>query len=150
MIMMFLIIFLLALVYLLLQIRKHSKSKKRLISLNGTKFSDAEPTIICVFPDYTRSIPLQVNPGYNLRFHVRGFCDRKRMQETRLIKSDIEWQHQNYIGNFQGETEDKIKGCNKVIYDVPRDKKYKGKLVYITARYHGLKDSTWIKIMGVI
>lgn len=93
-------------------------------------------------------MPLDVKGGDKLNYHVRGYNDREKMQEVNLIESDVEWQHRNYVGNFAGETSYKIQGSINVTYVIPIEKERIGKLLYITARYHGLQDSTWIKIGG--
>jgi len=109
---------------------------------------DCEPTIICVFPDYPRDLPLQADLGDKLNFLVKGYTDKNMMQEVTLFEKEIEWQHQNYVGNFLGETSDIIQGGINVSYKLPTEEKHIGKLLYVTARYHGLQDTTWIKIGG--
>lgn len=69
------------------------------------------------------------------------------MKEVKLEEEEVEWLHQNLVGNFLGGKNDKIQGGLSVQYIVPKEKKYIGKLVFITARYHGLHDTTWIKIV---
>ena len=133
---------LLALVVAWFLIRRRKKEYCQVIC------GDSEPTIICVFPDYTREYPLEVNLGDKLNYIVKGYCDRERMREVTLIESDIEWQHQNYVGSFVGETSDIIQGGINVSYKIPEEEEHKGKLLYVTARYHGLQDTTWIKIGG--
>jgi len=108
-----------------------------------------EPTIICVFPDYPREMPLEADRGDNLRFYVRGYSDKYKMREVELKEEDIEWQRQNYVGFFDNTKADKIYGTREVFYNLPDGIENRGKLVYLTARYHGLSDSTWIKISEV-
>jgi len=63
-----------------------------------------------------------------------------------LKEEDIEWQRQNYVGFFDDTKADKIYGTREAFYNLPDGIENRGKLVYLTARYHGLSDSTWIKI----
>jgi hypothetical protein len=118
------------------------RKKKEYIQICG----DCEPTIICVFPDYPRELPLEAKLGDKLNFICKGFTDKNMMEEVTLFEKDIEWQHQNYVGNFVGETSDIIQGGINVSYKLPTEKKHIGKLLYVTARYHNLQDTTWIKI----
>jgi len=110
---------------------------------------DVEPNTINVFPDYSRDLPIEVKLGDKLNFIVKGYHDKEELNEVNLIESDIEWQHQNYIGQFAGEKSDKIRGGINVQYVIPEEKEHIGKLLYVTARYHGLQDTTWIKISEV-
>ena len=132
---------LLALVVVWFLIRR---KKKEYIQICG----DCEPTIICVFPDYPRDLPLEAKLGDKLNFIVKGYTDKNMMQEVTLFEKEIEWQHQNYVGNFVGETSDIIQGGINVQYVIPTGKEHIGKLLYVTARYHGLQDTSWIKIGG--
>jgi hypothetical protein len=50
------------------------------------------------------------------------------------------------VGFFDDTKADKIYGTREVFYNLPDGIENRGKLVYLTARYHGLNDSTWIKI----
>jgi hypothetical protein len=94
-------------------------------------------------------MPYEAKLGENLNFHVRGYCDKHKIEEVNLIESDIEWQHQNYIGAFHGGHNERLKGSSTVTYGLPDKEKDKGKLLYVVARYHGLQDTTWIKISEV-
>jgi hypothetical protein len=109
---------------------------------------NGEPNVINVFPDYPKDLPLQASLGDKLNFICKGYCDKYKMQEVTLFEKEIEWQHQNYVGNFLGETSDIIQGGINVQYVIPTGKEHIGKLLYVTARYHGLQDTTWIKIGG--
>jgi hypothetical protein len=104
--------------------------------------------MIQVFPDYPKDLPLGVNLGEKLNFICKGYYDKNLMQEVTLFEKEIEWQHQNYVGHFAGETSDIIQGGINVQYVIPTGKEHIGKLLYVTARYHGLQDTTWIKIGG--
>ncbi len=111
-----------------------------------------EPTSIEVFPDFPRDMPYEASLGETLKFHVRGYSDKYKMTEVELNEKDIEWQRQNYVGffnNVEDKKADKIRGTKKILYNLPDGIENRGKLVYITARYHGLSDTTWIKISEV-
>lgn len=133
-----------AIIFLL---RKKSKNDSVCPEYNECNECDTEePNFIHVFPDYTKGFPFEAKLGDKLKFLVKGYSDKRCIKEVLLDEDDVEWQHQNYIGNFVGEKNDIIKGRINVSYQLPTDEKYVGKLVYITVRYHGLKDTTWIKI----
>lgn len=137
-------IVLVAVILLLLRM----KSKNNLNDLVCPECDEEEPNLINVFPNYPKKLPLEVKLGDKLNFLVKGYNDKCCIKEVMLDEHDIEWQHQNYIGNFVGAESDIIKGRINISYQVPSDEKYIGKLVYITARYHGLQDTTWLKIIN--
>lgn len=99
-----------------------------------------EPNFIHIFPDYPRRNPCIREIGEIISFIVKGYKDSECMEEIELKKEDIVWQHQNYVGEFVK------KAANEVDYQIPEDEEKVGKIIYISATYHKLKDATWIKI----
>jgi len=99
-----------------------------------------EPNFIHVFPDYPKSNPCAKKAGETISFIVKGYKDSEYIEEVELKKEDIKWQHQNYVGKFV------LQAGNVIYYQIPKEADKTGKVVYISATYHSLKDATWIKI----
>lgn len=99
-----------------------------------------EPNFIHIFPDYPRSNPCIMKAGDILSFVLKGYVDSECLEEVELKKEDIRWQHQNYVGKFIEQE------ANIIHYQIPDEPDKQGKIVYISATYHSLKDASWIKI----
>jgi len=107
---------------------------------NKKKETSNEPNFIHVFPDYPRSYPCVKKAGETMSFIVKGYNDKECMKEVELKKEDIIWQHQNFVGKFVKQA------ANVIYYQIPEEKDKIGKVSYISAAYHKLKDATWIRI----
>ena len=100
-----------------------------------------EPNFIHIFPDYPREQPYNATPGEIINFVVKGYRDEKQIEEIPLIKADISWKHQNYIGNFILK-----KTAGSITYNLPMTKEKQGKISYVAVYYHKLKDTSWMRI----
>lgn len=110
------------------------------IKIRKPKEDILEPSFIHIFPDYPRGYPYEAVSGETLKFMVKGYADQECLEEIELIKSDIVWKHQNYIGEIIEEK------AGSIIYMLPTAEDKKGKTSYIAVNYHKLKDTTWMKI----
>ena len=100
-----------------------------------------EPNFIHIFPDYPRDHPYNATPGEIINFMVKGYRDEKQIEEIPLIKADISWKHQNYIGNFILK-----KTAGSITYKLPMTKEKQGKISYVAVYYHGMTDTAWMRI----
>ena len=98
-----------------------------------------EPDFIHIFPDYPRSNPYIAEPGETIVFTVKGYNDNN-LKEVKLIKSDITWKIQNYVGEIIKRE------AGSITYRLPTAKEKIGKTSYVVAYYHGLQDTSWLKI----
>lgn len=98
-----------------------------------------EPDFIHIFPDYSRSNPYIAAPGETIEFTVKGYRDNN-LEEVALIKSDITWKFQNYVGEIIKREP------GSITYRLPTEKEKIGKTSYVAVYYHGLQDTSWLKI----
>ena len=98
-----------------------------------------EPDFIHIFPDYPRNNPYIAKPGEMIEFTVRGYRDNN-LKEVELIKSDITWKFQNYVGEIIKRE------AGSITYRLPIEKEKIGKTSYVAVYYHGLQDTSWLKI----
>jgi len=101
-----------------------------------------------VFPDYPKSNPYECRGGDKLRFVVRGFTDKKGMEEVFIDGKEVTWKHTESNGVFvKGFTGDFIDYITPDLNLINDNKNIKEKLIFVSAHYRNFTDATWIKVI---
>ena len=126
---------------------KHIKKSK----YESVEPSEEEIRVLHIFPDYTKNMPYECNPGEKLRFVVKGYTDVNEIREVPINGNKVVWKHTKGNGEFRRNRDLKTGIYSGTYIDFiiteitnPYDKE---KLIFVSAHYLSLTDATWIKVV---
>jgi len=120
-------------------------------TITGYQPSEEEIRVLHIFPDYTKNMPYECNPGEKLRFVVKGYTDVNEIREVPINGNKVVWKHTKGNGEFRRNRDLKTGIYSGTYIDFiiteitnPYDKE---KLIFVSAHYLSLTDATWIKVV---